>query len=156
MKQVYITFSPEQLASIANAYHQKKPITLPIRNTQLAIPVSLTQVQLDKINSNQPILLSNTTITKIVNILNTKYEKHGGFLPAIAALLPFIAKAATVAIPAATGIAGAIATKSHNDKMLAEAKRQTQLLQNTKGSGLKLRKGSGIRLSKNLKKNSLS
>jgi hypothetical protein len=155
----FINFNPEQLNKIGNAYKNKTEVTLNITKDQLlengVLSIKLTKFQVEKLlKGKNEIKFSKTDVQSFGKKVIKLQEKHGGFLPILAALAPFLAKAATFAIPAATGIYGAIANKKHNDRMLAESQRQTNILQNVQGKGMRLTKrGTGMRLyPSNLKK----
>ena len=157
MASVCINFSPEQLKAIGVAYKNKTDVTLHLTSSQFlddGISINLTKTQTELLNKGvRNITFSKSSVQSFGNKIKKQAEIQGGFLPAFAALLPFLTKALSVAVPAAAGIYGAVSTKKHNDKMLAESQKQTNILQ--KGSGMRLtRKGSGMILhSKNLKKN---
>src|SRR5882757_159317 len=147
--KIFIQFTPQQLEKIGTAYRQKTDVTVNIIKEQIIqnghIPVKLTKSQIEKLIKDKigSIKFSKTEVQSFGKEAIKLQEKHGGFLPLLGLLAPFLAKAAAVAIPAATGIYGAIANKKHNDRMLAESQRQSNLLQSVQGKGFSIKSGTG-------------
>jgi len=160
MALTFIKFTPDQLQEIGKAINNNTDISLNIHKDQIledVIDFSLTKSQLENIRKGKKIKITHTKVKSLGKKMLKKREKTGGFLPLLAALAPILAKTAAVAIPTITGITSAVLNKKHNDRMLAESQRQTEILknsQNMQGKGMKLRRGNGMRLfPSNLKKN---
>lgn len=160
----HILLTDEQQKDIYNAMKHEKDISIKLepsclqRSKENIINESilpLTQKQIDSIkkhrNNNMQTLLTLKLSKTQLKCLN-KYEKNGGFLPA---LIPIV----TGAITAGTALYNSYNNKKTNDKLLEEKIRHNKVLERTsnnkvlEGSGMFLKKpeGSGMYLKKNLK-----
>lgn len=151
----HILLTDEQQKNIYNAMKHEKDISIKLEPSCLQRSkenitnesiLPLTQKQIDSIkkhrNNNMQTLLTLKLSKTQLKCLN-KYEKNGGFLPA---LIPIV----TGAITAGTALYNSYNNKKTNDKLLEEKIRHNKVLE---GSGMFLKKpeGSGMFLKKNLK-----
>jgi len=150
--KVYVDFTKDQLSKIDTAYKNKSEVSLFLSKDQFLqdgnFPINLSSVQLDRIKKGEKITLSKTSVQELGNKIKTFLKKHsGGFLPLLAAAIPYIAGAAGTAGGIA-GIVSAVNSKKHQNKMEQETKRHNKALEDI----VQKKNGDGLYVKKNLKK----
>jgi len=122
-----LTLTKGQIQKIKSALDNDRAVTIriPKKNLSGRLKLPLTQTQINKIEK------SKSGVELCLSKAQLKHmEKHGGFLPLLAALIP-------AALGAIGGLAGGISSAVNSSKQTAEMSRHNRAIEDiAKGSGI--------------------